>query len=127
MERVTHETPRHESSGRKAGVLFLANALTQMNCRVATSKTQIQIFLSTILRSHRADGSDLTNQGTWLVGWGLLPEGGLEPPQGCPYRILSPSKLSSSDTLQAPTHGFTAFLRPVCALGLCWFLVVWAQ
>ena len=25
--------------------------------------------------------------------WVLVPEGGLEPPQGCPYRILSPARL----------------------------------
>jgi hypothetical protein len=23
----------------------------------------------------------------------LVPEGGLEPPQGCPYRILSPARV----------------------------------
>ena len=48
----------------------------------------------------------------------VVPEGGLEPPQGCPYRILSPARLPfhHSGTRKKPiTYTCKNFKRPSCA------------
>jgi hypothetical protein len=41
----------------------------------------------------------------------LVPEGGLEPPQGCPYRILSPARLPFH-------HSGTAIINNQASFGI---------
>ena len=49
----------------------------------------------------------------------LVPEAGLEPAQGCPYRILSPARLPfhHSGTLRNQQHGIFAGGVPTECLG----------
>jgi len=57
----------------------------------------------------------------------MVPEGGLEPPQGYPYRILSQPKSITSRIPEITTLLIQALLKRAMLRDLSWFLMVRAQ
>ena len=57
----------------------------------------------------------------------MVPEGGVEPPQGYPYWILSLANLLSTSIYQGVSHRIKDVFPPVLPRCARYVLLVWAQ